>query len=126
MKTFNLKKELSTLDTKARNAAAIAFVWAFAPSAEAQGFTAAAANMTTLFKAASIAIIAGGVVGGLGAVGMGLAALIKKGGDRGDDVTWVSIGYKIFGGACLMVLGWIGGTAIETLGGSRGAIGAGV
>lgn len=126
MKVTMLKAKLAALNMKARDVVAISVVWALSPSTQAQGFQQAATNLTTLFKAASIAIIAGGVVGGLGAIGWGLSQLIKKGGDRGDDITWMSIGYKVFGGALLMVLGWVGGTAVETLGGSRGAIGAGV
>ena len=119
--------KLSQIKEKARNVAATVSVTVLsAPAVHAQGFTQAANNFTQLFQAVGVAIIAGGVVGGLGSMGAGLFHMIKKGGDRGEDITWMSIGYKIFGGALLMVLGWLAGTAVEQMGGSRGNIGAGV
>lgn len=121
---MNFKSKIDAYKLKARNLVALGVVEVLTMGpAHAQGFATAANNLTNLFKAASIAIIAGGVVGGLGSMGWGVSEMIKKGGQRGEDITWVSIGYKIFGGALLMVLGWLGGTAVETLGGSRGNIG---
>ena len=121
MKTLATKT--LALRNKGRDLSAFLVVNLYIAAAQAQGFTTAANNFTSLFRAVSVGIIAGGVVGGLGAMAWGVSQMIKKGGDRGDDITWMSIGYKIFGGALLMVLGWLGGTAVEQLGGSRGNIG---
>lgn len=109
---------------KLRDLTALAVVEALAVGpAHAQGFINTAQNFTLLFKAIGLAIIGGGVVGGLGAMAVGISQMIKKGGDRGDDITWMSIGLKVFGGALLMVLGWLAGTAVQTVGGNTSDIG---
>lgn len=124
MKTVIFEK-MSGYRNKARDLIALAVIDILVPvDAQAQGFVNTATNFTSLFGAVGTAIIAGSVVAGLGAMGVGISQMIKKGGDRGDDITWMSIGLKVFGGALLMVLGWLAGTAVETVGGSRGSIGA--
>lgn len=102
--------------------AVIAAAFAVAP-AHAQGMINMANNMTRFFQVATQVVIAGGVLGGLGVIGWAVSQMIKKGGDRGEDITWMSIGLKFVGGAFLLALSWVGVSVLETLGGNSSNIG---
>lgn len=89
----------------------------------AQGMINMANNMTRFFQVATQVVIAGGVLGGIGVIGWAISQMIKKGGDRGEDITWMSIGLKFVGGAFLLALSWVGVSVLETLGGNAGNVG---
>lgn len=81
------------------------------------GWTAAADNVKSFGNTAIGAMIALCAVGGVGAVGYAGKLLLKKSGDRGDDVEWSKIGYAVLGGAFLLSIAFIATSTIETLGG---------
>lgn len=97
---------------------AVVAVLLLAGSAHAAGWTKVAANITELGDAVVTVIIALCAVAGIGAIGYAGKLLLKKSGDRGDDVEWSKIGYSVFAGACLMSVAFLAGTSVETLGGS--------
>ena len=122
MKFFTkTKRDLALATYKAKDFAATVVVVTLMlnHSANAQATTAfqtGANNFKSLFDSVALVIKAGGVVGGLGCIAWGISEMMKKGGDRGDDITWMSVGYKVFGGAMMMVLGWVGSAALGMFG----------
>lgn len=114
----------SKLKAKVSRLSAMAVVTVLtSPVAMAQGFITGIMNMTNLFRVATIALIAGGVLVGLGVIAWGVMDMVKKGGQRGDDISWLHIGLKFIGGAFLLALSWVGTTTLETVGGNAGSIG---
>jgi hypothetical protein len=103
-------------------AAVLSLAFSIAP-AHAQGMINMANNMTRFFQVATQVVIAGGVLGGIGVIGWAVSQMIKKGGDRGEDITWMSIGLKFVGGAFLLALSWVGVSVLETLGGNSSNVG---
>ncbi len=97
-----------------------------ASGARAQGLISASQNLTSLFGTVTTALIALGVLAGLGFMLKGLMDLASKTARGNDDITWGSIASKIGGGGLAMALGWLGVQVVETLGGSGGDIGRGI
>ena len=89
----------------------------------AEGWLKAANNITALGNAAVIAITVLCAAGGVGAIGYAGKLLMKKAGDRGDDVEWGKIGFAVLAGAFLLSVSFIATTTVETLGGSTSEIG---
>lgn len=126
MKLFtSTKRDFALTKEKAKNLAASAVVGVLMlnhAGAQAQSATNAfqtgANNFKSVFDSVALVIKAGGVVGGLGCIAWGISEMMKKGGDRGDDITWMSVGYKVFGGAMMMVLGWVASAALGMFGAS--------
>lgn len=119
-----MKKSFSN---RVRDAFAIAVVTVMtSPAVYAQGATTAASNLTNFFRVLTTVIIAACVAGGLGTIAYGAFQMVKKGDQRGEDITWMSIGLKFAGGAFLLALGWVATMILETLGGSAGNIGRNV
>ena len=65
-------------------------------------------------------------LGGVGAIGYAGKLLLKKSGDRGEDVEWSKIGIAVLGGAFLLSVTLIATLTVETLGGSSSDIGRNV
>lgn len=93
--------------------------------AAAQGLINTGSNLTRFFQTGVTVLIAAGVLGGLGVIMWGISQMIKKGDQRGDDISWMSIGVKLAGGAFMLSLSWVGTSVLETLGGSGANIGSG-
>lgn len=87
-----------------------------ATNAFGAGFSGAANGLSGLFEIVRLTIVAGSVVAGLSFVGAGVHDMVKKGGKQGEEISWTSIGYKIFGGSLLMALTWVANTAIQLMG----------
>lgn len=92
-------------------------------AAHAAGWTTAATNVTEFGNAAVLAIVVLCAAGGVGAVGFAGKLLLKKAGERGDDVEWSKIGYATIAGAFLLSVAFIASTTVETLGGQKDDIG---
>lgn len=60
---------------------------------------------------------------GVGAIGYAGKLLVKKAGDRGEDVEWSKIGYAVLGGAFFLSVSFVAFQTIETLGGSGSDMG---
>jgi len=60
---------------------------------------------------------------GVGAVGYGGKLLLKKSGERGDDVEWGKIGLAVVAGAFFLSISYIAVMTVETMGGSAADIG---
>lgn len=97
-----------------------------AGSAHAVGWTTAANNISDLGTAAVTAIVILCAAGGVGAIGFAGKLLLKKGGERGDDVEWSKVGYATLAGAFLLSISYIATTTVETLGGNSAEIGKSV
>lgn len=118
---------INNFKNRVRDAVATATVSVMTmPVAYAQGATTAANNLTRFFQVATGVVIAACVLGGLGVIAFAVSQMIKKGDQRGEDITWVSIGLKFAGGAFLLALGWVATMVLETLGGNAGNIGRNV
>lgn len=104
-----------------------AFVGLFAvlaaSSANAAGWLTAATNISDFGTAAVKAIVILCAVGGVGAIGFAGKLLLKKAGERGDDVEWSKVGYAVLGGVFLLSISYVASTTVETLGGSSTDIG---
>lgn len=96
---------------------------AFAQSGGTGGWATAFGNLTTLAKIGMGTVIAAFGFGGLASLGYGLNLLLKKGGDRGDDIEWKRIAYTMIAGSLMLALGWVAVQTVLTLGGSQGDIG---
>lgn len=121
-KLFN--KLTSTMSSAYHKAigAFLSTAFAVAP-VQAQGMINMANNATRFFQVGTQVLIAAGVLGGLGVIAMAVMQMVKKGGDRGEDITWMSIGLKFVGGAFLLALSWVGVSVLETLGGNSSNVG---
>lgn len=98
----------------------------FAASAYAQssgGWTGSVNKIGEFGQAVINALIILCAVGGVGAFAYAGKLLLKKGGDRGDDVEWSKIGYSALAGVFLMAISWVALNSIETMGGGEGDIG---
>lgn len=62
-------------------------------------------------------------VAGVGAIGFAGKLLLKKAGDRGDDVEWSKIGYATIAGAFFLSVTYIATLTVETMGGSQNTMG---
>lgn len=62
-------------------------------------------------------------VAGVGAIGFAGKLLLKKSGDRGDDVEWSKIGYATLAGAFFLSVTYIATLTVETMGGSQSTMG---
>lgn len=124
-KVFELVRSGATkvADIPLRTYAAVVTAPLLAENATAAGWATAANNIKDLGNSAAIAITALCMAGGIGAIGYAGKLLLKKSGDRGDDVEWSKIGYAVLGGAFLLSVGFIAMTTVETLGGSSADIG---
>lgn len=87
------------------------------------GWTKAMNNIGDFSVSGTTSLIFLCALGGVGAIGYMGKLLLKKGGDRGDDVEWSKIGYAALGGAVLLAVSLIAATTVETLGGSANDIG---
>lgn len=116
---------LTGVSTYQRLALAAFASMACAP-AFAQGAIGVASNLTRFMQAAVMLLVAVGVLAGLGVIVMAIMQMVKKGDQRGEDITWGSIGLKFVGGAFLLALSWVGTMVLETLGGNAGNIGRGI
>ena len=81
----------------------------------AAGWESAATNVKGFADTAVKAMVALCAVGGVGAVGYAGKLMLKKAGDRGDDVEWSKIGYAVLGGAFLLSIAFVASTTIDTL-----------
>lgn len=102
--------------------ALFSILFAAAP-AHAQGVINMANNGIRFFQVLTALLIAAGVTSGLGTIAWAISQMIKKGNDRGEDITWLSIGLKFIGGAFLLALSWVGVSVLETLGGNASNVG---
>jgi hypothetical protein len=122
------KKAFEVAELSAKTQAAIMTVAILAATSStsamaAGGFATFFTGWTTAAQGALKFAFLCGVVVGVGFVLLGLINMAKKGGERGDDITWGKIIYPIVGGACASVLLYIMSTTVETGGGSAGDIG---
>lgn len=113
---------LQTLRLVAGLSLVLAADMAFAQSSTG-GWATAFGNLTTLAKIGMVTVIALFGFGGLAALGYGMNLLLKKGGDRGDDIEWKRIAYTVIAGSLMLALGWVAGQTVMTMGGSQGDIG---
>ena len=92
--------------------------------ASAAGWNQAATNIGDLGKTLvdSMVVLCG--VGGVGAIGYAGKLLMKKSGERGEDVEWSKIGYATLAGAFLLSVSFIALNTVSTLGGDQSSIGA--
>ena len=84
----------------------------------ANTWTTAAGNITQFGNALVTAITVLCAAGGVGAIGFAGKLLLKKSGERGDDVEWSKVGYSTLAGAFLLSVSFIAATTIDTLGGT--------
>ena len=89
-----------------------------ASPAFAAGWIDAANRIKELGDAVIVTITVLCGAGGVGAIGYAGKLLMKKSGDRGDDVEWSKIGYAVLAGAFLLSVAFVAVTTVETLGGS--------
>jgi len=87
------------------------------------GWVTAFTNLGTLAKVGVGMVLAMFVFGGVATLGYSVTLLLKKGGDRGDDIEWKRIGYSMIAGALMLALGWVAVQTVLTLGGNAGDIG---
>lgn len=120
---MKLNKHTNTMMRNASRIAVLAAVLMIAGTAHAVGWTAAATNITEFGNALVLAIVVLCAAGGVGAIGYAGKLLLKKSGERGDDVEWSKIGYATLAGAFLLSVAFIAGTTVETLGGDKDKIG---
>jgi uncharacterized membrane protein YwzB len=83
-------------------------------------------NVGTLAQVAITTLIGLCALAGIGAFAYAGKLLLKKGGDRGDDVEWSKIGYATVAGVFLVAISWVALQSVETLGGSASDIGRGI
>ncbi len=113
----NLKGRASHL--VARAGVAVTMALTGAGSAEAQGWSTAATNVTNLLQQGAQVVVWVAFVGGLCAIAYGGYNLWKKGDERhGSDVKMAHIVWPFVGGAVLMALSYFALMTVETLGGS--------
>lgn len=91
-----------------------------AQSNSAQQAITGGINFANIIAKLLVALFA---LGGLGAIGAGVFMIVKKGTDRGDDIEWSKIGYRIVGGAMALAIGYIAYSMVDAIGGNRNEIG---
>lgn len=103
----------------------VATTAALSANAQTQGigWTKMMNNVGDFSMSGTTALIFLCALGGVGAIGYMGKLLLKKGGDRGDDVEWSKVGYAALGGAVLLSVSLVAATTIETMGGSASDIG---
>lgn len=127
MKLINqIKSAFSSLKDRMDRAMIAVMILVVSNEALAQGGVGIASNTTRFIQALVTLMIAVGVLAGLGVIVMAIMQMIKKGDQRGEDITWGSIALKFVGGAFLLALSWVGTMVLETLGGNAGNIGRSV
>ncbi len=94
-----------------------------ASAQSAGGWVTAFTNLGTLAKVGITMVLALFGFGGVATLGYSVTLLLKKGGDRGDDIEWKRIGYTMVAGSLMLALGWAAVQTVLTLGGSAGDIG---
>ena len=92
-------------------------------AAAGTGWEGVATRLASLANVAILAITALCAAAGVGAIGFAGKMLMKKAGDRGDDVEWSKIGYSLLAGAFLLSVSFIASTSVETLGGDSSNMG---
>lgn len=102
--------------------AALAIGATSANAAWDQGVT----NVTNLAQLLVIALTGLCALAGVGAFAFAGKQLLKKAGDRGDDVEWSKIGYAVLAGVFLIAIAWVALQSVETLGGGQGNIGTSI
>jgi hypothetical protein len=120
----NIARATQTAYLKAA-VAAVTFAGAVAP-AGATSLGTAITNVKTDASAAVGAAIAVFAVIGVGAIGYGGLQMKKKGGDRGDDVTWGQVVYPMIGGTICLCIALISGIWATEFGGSQSSDGQGI
>ena len=95
-------------------------------NAAAGGWEKTAGNITDFGHALVTAITVLCAAGGVGAIGFAGKLLLKKSGERGDDVEWSKVGYATLAGAFLLSVAFIALTTVETLGGSSNDVGGSI
>lgn len=116
---------------KIRYALSTAFIFILHGAAHSQalppvtggGWITASNNVKSLGDSLVIAMVVLCAVGGVGAIAFAGKLLLKKAGERGEDVEMSKVGYAILGGAFLLSVSYIASTSVETLGGSSADIG---
>ena len=83
----------------------------------------AVTNITTLTQGLVTAVVALCALAGVGAFAFAGKQLLKKSGDRGDDVEWAKIGYAVLAGVFLVAVAYVALQSVETMGGSAGDVG---
>jgi hypothetical protein len=127
MKFINqIKSAIASLKNRFDRAMIAVMVFVCSNEAIAQGGVGIASNTTRFIQALVTLLIAVGVLAGLGVILMAIMQMVKKGDQRGEDITWGSIALKFLGGAFLLALSWVGTMVLETLGGNAGNIGRSV
>lgn len=120
---MNIKKKMSNLKSglSSRTAAistAVTLAMLSDAAIAATTWTTAAKNVTEFGNSAVLAIVVLCAVGGAGAIGFAGKLLLKKSGERGEDVEWSKIGYATLAGAFLLSVSFVASTTIDTLGGN--------
>lgn len=122
---FNLEKIMKVMNIKkVAKASAVALLMMTASAVMAQaGWEKAATQVTSLANVVVVTITVLCAAGGIGAIGYAGKLLMKKAGDRGEDVEWSKIGYAVLAGAFLLSVSFVATTTVETLGGTKDSIG---
>ena len=77
-------------------------------------------GLTQLGVTVALALAA---LGGVGAFAYAGKLLLKKGGDRGDDVEMGKVGWSVLAGVFLLALAYVALQSVESMGGGAGDIG---
>lgn len=86
-------------------------------------WTTAFTNLTALTQQGATLIVGLCALGGVGAFAYAGKQLLKKSGDRGDDVEWGKIGYAVVAGVFLVAVAFVALQSVETMGGGAGDMG---
>lgn len=117
---------MKTIRQNIRNAAATLATMFLCGAAMAQssgGWTKSVNNIGDLGQAIVNTLIILCGVGGVAAFAFAGKQLMKKAGDRGDDVEWAKIGYSTLAGVFLIAIAWVALNSVQTLGADESAIG---
>lgn len=87
------------------------------------GWATAVGNVTSLTQGLVTALVGLCGLAGVGAFAFAGKQLLKKGGERGDDVEWSKIGYAVIAGVFLIAVAYVALQSVETMGGSASDMG---
>lgn len=123
---MKMKQKLQGFFAKTNNQAktAVALAFIFLAVSPSQAAWSTAVGNGKLLTQGLVTLLTGlCALAGVGAFAFAGKQLLKKGGDRGDDIEWSKIGYAVLAGVFLIAVAWVALQSVETMGGAGSDMG---